>query len=360
MAARASFGCVEPLRQRVADPREVRGASPAEQRVDRPVDRVEEPEPEQAVRDVRHDGREHGRGAVCPHTGHPPVEEERQPERGPEAERDGNRGKDERVDERRAEDVVRDELPEVVEPDEVRRADEVVLGEGEDGRDERRREDEDGQSDEVGREHQRELAPLAHDSTRIPVARSKRWTCSGRTPTPTSSPSRGRPSAGTRATSPFERWTYASAPASSTRSTRAVTSPSRREMLGTDAELGSLAHRSEGPRLGACQEVHPWRAQEPGHEPVGRAVVDLLRRSHLLDAAGVQDRHAVGEGESLDLVVRDVHHRRPDLTVQAPELGSHLDARPRVEVRERLVQEIRVRVPDEGAREGHPLALAAR
>ena len=99
--------------------------------------------------------------------------------------------------------------------------------------------------------------------------------------------------------------------------------------------------------------------RKAGHEAVGRTSVDLFGRADLPDAAGAHDRDAIGERQRLDLVVGDVHHRRADLPVETSQLRPRLDARARVEVGERLVEQVGVGTTHERAREGDPLPLPA-
>jgi hypothetical protein len=54
-----------------------------------------------------------------------------------------------------------------------------------------------------------------------------------------------------------------------------------------------------------------------------------------------------------------MHHGRADLAVKAPQLGPHLDARPGVQVRERLVEQVGVGPSHERPREGDTLPLTA-
>ena len=87
-------------------------------------------------------------------------------------------------------------------------------------------------------------------------------------------------------------------------------------------------------------------------------MVDLVRRSHLVDVALVEDDDAVGQGERLALVVRDVHESGAGLPVDAAQFHLHLEPDLEIERRERLVQEQHARAIDEGAREGDALHLA--
>ena len=109
-------------------------------------------------------------------------------------------------------------------------------------------------------------------------------------------------------------------------------------------------------RLG---EVHRRRADEAADEEVHRALVELLGRRDLLELALPHDRDAVAHRHRLDLVVRDVDRRHAELVLQARDLGAHVHAQLRVEVRERLVHEVGLGLAHDRAAHGDPLALAA-
>ena len=96
----------------------------------------------------------------------------------------------------------------------------------------------------------------------------------------------------------------------------------------------------------ALEEVHRRAADEPGDEEVGGAVVELLRGGDLLQLALAHHRDPLPEGHRLDLIVRDVDRRHADLLVDQADLGPHLRAQLGVEVRERLVHQERLRLPD--------------
>src|SRR5262249_56948593 len=85
-----------------------------------------------------------------------------------------------------------------------------------------------------------------------------------------------------------------------------------------------------------ARETHRWAPDEPGHERVRRLLVDRVGVADLLEAAAVHDRDPVAHRHRLDLVVRHVDRGRPDLPLDAPNLGARLRAELRVEVRERL------------------------
>ena len=88
------------------------------------------------------------------------------------------RDEDERVSERDPVEVVPPELTEVLEPDEARRPDEVVLGEREPECDQRRESHQHRDPEQERRQHERVLAALTianHVHVRLsPVAASKR------------------------------------------------------------------------------------------------------------------------------------------------------------------------------------------
>ena len=130
-------------------------------------------------------------------------------------------------------------------------------------------------------------------------------------------------------------------------------------------ERDSLAHDGERIAVGGlCElavfkEIHLRRADEARDEQVRRMVEDLLRRADLLDVAVAHDDDAVAEGHGLDLIVRDVDERGVNLLAQLDDLRAHLVAQLRVEVRERLVHQQHLGASDDGAADGHALALAA-
>src|SRR5262249_4112146 len=101
-------------------------------------------------------------------------------------------------------------------------------------------------------------------------------------------------------------------------------------------------------------------ADEIGDEPAGGPLVELLGRRYLEHAPVAHDGDAIGQRERLLLIMRDVHGRDAQLLLELTDLGAHLDADLRVEVRQGLVQQEDVRVQHEGAGQGDPLLLATR
>ena len=117
--------------------------------------------------------------------------------------------------------------------------------------------------------------------------------------------------------------------------------------------------RAAVPRGGDRNEVHRRAADDGRDEAVGRPVVDVLRRRHLLDHALAQHRDAVGHAHRLDLVVGDVDEGAAEVALHVLELGAHLQAQQGVEGRQRLVEQVDARVAHHGPAQRHALALAA-
>jgi hypothetical protein len=63
---------------------------------------------------------------------------------------------------------------------------------------------------------------------------------------------------------------------------------------------------------------------EPRHELVRRAIVDLVGRAELLQHATAHHGDARGHGHRLELVVRDVDRRRTNALMQLDQLGAHV------------------------------------
>ena len=124
--------------------------------------------------------------------------------------------------------------------------------------------------------------------------------------------------------------------------------PGRRD----DAAVGTAQRRLD--------HVHRGRADEAADEQVDRPVVELLRLGHLLDLALAHDRDPVAHRHRLDLVVGDVDRRDPEVVLQPGDLGAHLHAKLCVEVRERLVHQERLRLPDDRPPHRDPLPLTPR
>ena len=107
-------------------------------------------------------------------------------------------------------------------------------------------------------------------------------------------------------------------------------------------------------------EVHRRRADEGRDEEVERLAIEGLRRVDLLHGAVAHHRHAGAERHRLDLVVGHVDGRDPEPVVETRQLGAHVDSKLRVQVRERLVHQERLRLAHDRAPHRDTLALAAR
>ena len=103
--------------------------------------------------------------------------------------------------------------------------------------------------------------------------------------------------------------------------------------------------------------VHRRRADEASDEQVDRPLVELLGRRHLLQLALAHHGDAVAHRHRLDLVVRHVDGRHAEVVLQARDLGAHVHAQLRVEVRERLVHQVGLRLAHDRSAHRHALAL---
>ena len=88
-------------------------------------------------------------------------------------------------------------------------------------------------------------------------------------------------------------------------------------------------------------------------------LVERLRGVDLLQLALADHRDAVTHRHRLGLVVGDVDGRDAEVVLDARDLGAHLHAQLRVEVRQRLVHQERLRVAHDGPSHRDALALAA-
>ena len=94
-------------------------------------------------------------------------------------------------------------------------------------------------------------------------------------------------------------------------------------------------------RLERRQEVHARRADEVADEGVLRPVEQLRGAADLHRPAARHHHHLVGEGQRLDLVVRDVDQGELELLVDLLELAPQLPLEVRVDHRQRLVEQHR-------------------
>jgi type 1 glutamine amidotransferase len=108
------------------------------------------------------------------------------------------------------------------------------------------------------------------------------------------------------------------------------------------------------------EEVHRRRADETRDEAVRGVLVDVVGRRALVEQPVFHHHDAVAQRHGLFLVMRDVDRRRLHLPMQALQFGAHSDAQLRVQVRERLVEQKGLRLPDDRAPDRDALPLPAR
>ena len=102
--------------------------------------------------------------------------------------------------------------------------------------------------------------------------------------------------------------------------------------LDQDAATCTINMPNVRPGAYAPQLVHRGRADEIGDEQRGGPLVDLFRRTHLLDDAAIHHQHAVRQRHRLDLVVRDVKAGDAQLLMQLLDFQPHVNAQLGVEV----------------------------
>ena len=106
------------------------------------------------------------------------------------------------------------------------------------------------------------------------------------------------------------------------------------------------------------EEVH--LADETGDEGRAGTPVHLGRPPHLLDLARIHDDDAVGHGEGFFLIVRDHDGRDTEPPLEPADLVAQRLAHPRVQRRERLVEQEKRWRRCQGAGESDTLLLASR
>ena len=106
-------------------------------------------------------------------------------------------------------------------------------------------------------------------------------------------------------------------------------------------------------------QVHRRAAHERRDERVGRAVVDVVGGADLLHFAVGHHAQPVAERHRLDLVVGDVDRRDGQFAVQPLQVAADLVAQLRVEIRQRLVEQERLRLAHQRAAHRDPLTLTA-
>ena len=106
-------------------------------------------------------------------------------------------------------------------------------------------------------------------------------------------------------------------------------------------------------------QVHRRTAHEGGDERVGRAVVDVVGGSDLLHFAFRHHAQPVPQRHGLHLIMGDVNGGDREFAVQTLEVAAYLVPKFRIQIRQWFVEEECLRLANERAPHGHPLALAA-
>jgi hypothetical protein len=97
-----------------------------------------------------------------------------------------------------------------------------------------------------------------------------------------------------------------------------------------------------------------------GREQPGRSVIQVLRRSRLDDTAIAHQRNPVREAQGLLLIVGDIQRRGPQPFLQSAEFAPHLLAQLGIEIRQWLIEQQQLGVPDDGPGQCHTLLLTTR
>ena len=107
-------------------------------------------------------------------------------------------------------------------------------------------------------------------------------------------------------------------------------------------------------------KVHRGRADKTCDKQVGRAIIQIKRRPHLLDDAVMHHHNLVGHGHRFDLVMGHIDGGCFEALVQFLDFGAHLHAKFGIQVGQRFVKQEHLRIADNGAAHGNALALATR
>jgi hypothetical protein len=108
------------------------------------------------------------------------------------------------------------------------------------------------------------------------------------------------------------------------------------------------------------KDIHRRRAHEGGDKDIGWRIINFVRGANLLDFALIHHHDPAGHRHRFGLIVGDINHRVAQFFMEADEFAPHLNPEFGIEVRERLIEQEDLRVPDDRPAQGDPLALAAR
>ena len=116
----------------------------------------------------------------------------------------------------------------------------------------------------------------------------------------------------------------------------------------------------------AVHHVHRRAANEPRHEQVRRVVEQLRRRSDLRQVVRTLRRHRLEhrnpmtQRHRLNLVMGHIHRCRAQPQMQPAQLGTHRHPQLRIQVRQRLIHQERLRLTHNRATHRDPLPLTTR
>ena len=107
------------------------------------------------------------------------------------------------------------------------------------------------------------------------------------------------------------------------------------------------------------KEVHGWRANEACNKGVRRRFVEVPWGSDLLEDTILQHCDAVTHGERFGLVVGHIDGGHTEPALQGGNLGTGLNAKLGVQVRQRFIHQEHLGLTHDGATHGDSLTLAA-
>src|SRR6058998_632244 len=96
---------------------------------------------------------------------------------------------------------------------------------------------------------------------------------------------------------------------------------------------------------GAWEKAHAGAADEAGHEPIRRLIVEGLGLINLLQESSLEYNHSVGHGHCFSLVMRHVNYRGLQAPLQFDQLRSRVDPQLSVQVGQGFVHQENLRLP---------------
>ena len=117
----------------------------------------------------------------------------------------------------------------------------------------------------------------------------------------------------------------------------------------------ALQGRRAASDIAAAQQVHAGLSDEGRNEGVRRVLVEVFRIAQLLHCAGAQHGDPVGDRERVELIVGHHDHGGAEFSLEPPNLASHRLSQTGVEVADRLVEQVQVRLLHDRAADRHPL-----